>query len=486
MSVREQGRGVHRPVGRPRHGGILVFGTALLVAILGFVALAIDVGYMYVARQELRTAADAAALAAAGALGDGGDLEAAKLAAVSIAGQNSVTGTPVTIDPNQDVIFGRYEYNSDAGQWQFVPWAEPYDAVKVVARRTAQGSSFGASPDGPVGLLFARLLGFDNVNVAASAIAKFQARDIALVIDLSGSMTYDSALIHENKLDINMEEVWTALGQPKFGKMNKFNTLYYYSPYYSTSTIKSLLELNGVQYPYPKGSWDEYIWYVRNAWHLGNLGYRNRYGLKTFMDYLLMYRRSHSSTPQLADTPQQPITAVKQAVDIMVEYLKTLDTPEWAAFATFDTYARIEIQLTPDLDQIKTAMWDRQAGHYYNFTNIGDGIKFGHEALTNEYSRPQAFKVMVVFTDGRANRPNGWSYAKQYALQRAQDAAAAGIVIHTITFGSSADKQLMAQIAEIGSGTHYHVEGFNVSQYTQELQEVLLEIAANRPVVLVQ
>ncbi len=486
MSVPRHRPPSRRSIATTRTGGILLFGTVLLVALLGFVALAIDVGYIYVARHQLRTAADAAALAAAGALGDGGDIEAAKLAAVSIASQNEVDGSPVTIDPNQDVIPGRYEYSAETGQWTFVPWAEPYDAVKVVARRTGSGSSFGASADGPIGLLFARLLGFDTVDVAASAIAKFQARDIALVIDLSGSMTYDSALIHENKLDINIEDIWTALGKPTFGNMTKFNKLYYYSPYYSTSKIKSFLGLKGVPYPYPKGSWDEYIWYVRNAWHLGKAGYRHKYGLKTFIDYLLMYRRSHASTPQLADTPEQPITAVKQAVEIMVEYLKTLDTPEWAAFATFDTYARIELQLTPDLDQITAAMWDRQAGHYYNFTNIGAGIKNGHEALTNEYARPQAFKVMVVFTDGRANRPGGWTTGKQYAIERAQAAAAAGIVIHTITFGSAADKQLMAQIAEIGSGTHYHVEGFNVQQYTQELQEVLLEIAANRPVVLVQ
>ncbi len=317
-------------------------------------------------------------------------------------------------------------------------------------------------------------------------MAKFQPRDIALVIDLSGSMTYDSSILREKYTAINIKDIWTAMGAPTYGNMTDFDTLVYLSPGLSTNSILKKLGLKNEPYPFPKGSWKEYVAFVKWASHLKKNGYANKYGLKTFIDFLLLYRRDYASTPVLWNTPQQPLTAVKEAAEIMIDYLKTLDTPEMVALATFDTHSRIEIPITSNLDSVKDTLWHRQAGHYYNYTNIGDGIKSAHQALTTPPARDSAFKVMIVLTDGRANRPGGRSSAKQYAIQAAKNAAADGIVIHTITFGSQADKALMKQIAQIGSGLHYHVPNFNVAQYSKALKKILLEIASNRPVILVQ
>src|SRR5687767_13035240 len=47
-----------------RRGNILAMTTVLMVVLIAFVALAVDVGYLYTMRNELQRTADAAAIAA--------------------------------------------------------------------------------------------------------------------------------------------------------------------------------------------------------------------------------------------------------------------------------------------------------------------------------------------------------------------------------------------------------------------------------------
>ena len=54
-----------------RNGTVVVLIAVMLVVLLGCVALAVDVGYLYVARAELQRAADAGALAGVQGLGRG-------------------------------------------------------------------------------------------------------------------------------------------------------------------------------------------------------------------------------------------------------------------------------------------------------------------------------------------------------------------------------------------------------------------------------
>jgi uncharacterized membrane protein len=56
---------------RLQSGQIFVLTSLALVAIIGFAALAVDVGFLYSNRRRMQTAADAAAVAGATALRDG-------------------------------------------------------------------------------------------------------------------------------------------------------------------------------------------------------------------------------------------------------------------------------------------------------------------------------------------------------------------------------------------------------------------------------
>jgi uncharacterized membrane protein len=78
-------------------GQILVLTTLAMVAIIGFAALVVDIGFMYSARRRMQTAADAAAVAGATALRDGQSVTASAKNGSSINGftdgQSNVTVT---------------------------------------------------------------------------------------------------------------------------------------------------------------------------------------------------------------------------------------------------------------------------------------------------------------------------------------------------------------------------------------------------------
>ena len=461
-----------------RRGALLVLVAILLVVMVAFAAFVIDLGFLRLARAELRNAADAASLAAGGVLRDTGSEKLAREAAVEYGQRNRAAGKPVEIDPARDVVFGRREFNATTGRWEFVRSSQkPFDSVQVFARRTVD------SPGGPVEMSFGRVFGVNTAPSGAGAVATFLPREIALAIDLSGSMLFDSTLLHESVTTINNREVWVALGSPKFGKMQDWSSLQFISSGTSTSKTLNQLGLTNVPYPYPEGSWAEFVSYAKSDGRLP-ANYRNKYGLKTWLDYVLQERCYKRSTPQLSATPEQPITALKGAVDIMLGYLESLDTEERVALSTYDVTARIEHELTTDLSAISVRLHDMQAGHYARGTNIGEGVRRGRESLTGSAARANAKRVMIVLTDGLANEPGGEAAARNYALEQARLAAEQDIVIHTISFTSEADETLMAEIARIGKGVHFHVASYDVDQYSRELERVLLSISSIRPLVL--
>jgi Mg-chelatase subunit ChlD len=99
-------------------------------------------------------------------------------------------------------------------------------------------------------------------------------------------------------------------------------------------------------------------------------------------------------------------------------------------------------------------------------TNIADGIRLGIQVLNTvppHYGRPGAAHIMVLMTDGEANeQPNSvcddedlWpdgGGAKDCVLYYARQARDNAIIIYTIGLGESADRELMAAVAELTGG----------------------------------
>jgi|WetSurMetagenome_2_1015567.scaffolds.fasta_scaffold101255_1 Flp pilus assembly protein TadG len=160
-------------------GTIMVFSALGLVAFLGFASLAIDMGHLYVVRNELQNVADAAALAGAAKLIENNNgvaqvrSDLAQQAALGIAqSQAQISGLPTVANgARNDLTIAYGNWNAYAGN-RDTAWTEDPsgtaandNAVRVSIRR-ADGVVFG-----PVTNLLAGILGQPTSAVAATATA---------------------------------------------------------------------------------------------------------------------------------------------------------------------------------------------------------------------------------------------------------------------------------------------------------------------------
>ena len=155
----------------------------VLTMLIGFTALAVDVGYMYVTKNELQNVADASALAGAGYLGSiyenlSYDEQQTHVfsrdnivgVAQQVAFKNQAAKMNISIN-DADVTIGAW----DGGTGTLAPMAAPIvgpDAVKVIARRDG-------SANGPILTFFARIFNIDTVNVSADATAALTGQSTA-------------------------------------------------------------------------------------------------------------------------------------------------------------------------------------------------------------------------------------------------------------------------------------------------------------------
>ncbi len=187
-----------------RRGAILPLVALSLIAIMGLVALAIDIGMVAVAKTQAQNAADVSALAGVRTLNQqaGYNLPTMQVNAVTAATQNkifntAISGNPASIaNPSTDkYVSGAitlecggyyYVYNDSnpatEGFQLVIPGkaaTEPYTAVRATINTTSPvffGAVFGASP----------------FNIKATAVAAHRPRDVVIIMDLSGSMRFQS------------------------------------------------------------------------------------------------------------------------------------------------------------------------------------------------------------------------------------------------------------------------------------------------------
>jgi len=149
--------------------------TAILM--VGFAALAVDLGHMRLVKVQLQNAADAAALAGASALMDpagiGGNAtpeqraQEARLRASTYAAKNAAEKKAVLLDP-ADITVGHIT-NPDNLQ-EGLAAAQPYNAVQTIARKNENSSN------GPVSLFFAAIWGERTASLTATATALLDGR----------------------------------------------------------------------------------------------------------------------------------------------------------------------------------------------------------------------------------------------------------------------------------------------------------------------
>lgn len=193
--------------GQRRRGAIILLTAFLMVFLVGIIAFSVDLGYILVARTQLQSAADSAALAAGATMGNTED--ASRAEGIKFAGLNKIGNKNVVLQ-DQDFDFGTWDTatrtftHSDNGI---------SNAVKVTAR--AHDTTSGEIP-----LFFGSVFGLHSVAAETSAIATANPRDICFVVDLSSSMNDDTDPVNASTINANYPGVATQMMQKLFDDLN--------------------------------------------------------------------------------------------------------------------------------------------------------------------------------------------------------------------------------------------------------------------------
>jgi Mg-chelatase subunit ChlD len=166
-----------------RRAAMLVLIAFCLPLCIIMAAFAVDVAWMQLVRTELRTATDSAARAGAKELSLAQNQSAARQRAKQAAARNDVAGSPLRL-ANSDILIGQSKQATVTSRFAFSTNSSKPNAVRVFGRRT------NGSLDGPVGLMFAGVLGVDEFQPEHVAASTQLDRDICLVVDRSGSMMW--------------------------------------------------------------------------------------------------------------------------------------------------------------------------------------------------------------------------------------------------------------------------------------------------------
>jgi Flp pilus assembly protein TadG len=175
-----------------RRGSVIPLLAICLVGLMGFVALALDIGVLMISRNQCQNAADSAAMAGARTLnGDttkNNNYDNVLPNAKTAVSANMVLAKAVDPTTQMTLTIGDYYYDSSSNAFKISASALGKSGdnwTLVQATVTSSTTSF-----------FARASGFMNLNAAATATAAHRPRDVCLVIDLSGSMRFESMLAY--------------------------------------------------------------------------------------------------------------------------------------------------------------------------------------------------------------------------------------------------------------------------------------------------
>lgn len=397
---------------------------AILLPILAVLAaFCINAAQMQLTRTELIVATDAAAKAGGRAFSAIQTVDAAKTAAITTAGLNTVNGQPLRLEGDDaaneiefgtttqpDGVEGRYYFQKLSTS--LVESGEVFASAFRVHGRRNDGSLSGRVP-----LIIPGLLNMDDFATLQISVAMQVDRDISLVLDRSGSMAEHPGFDWPSGVS-----PWTSSAL-RAGR---------------SAGILTYSRRRGYN-PASGESWDSY-----QEW-----AWEQHYGL--------------------GPAPQTPWRDLVDAVNAFLDVLDVTSQEEQVSVASYSTWATLDSYLEMDLQVARDTVEELNTG---GWTAIGRGMNEGIQALLDSAARPYAAKTMVVMTDGIHNRGESPDTVATDLM------STYNLTIHTVTFGEGADQNLMQDVADIGGGKHYH------AATGAELVAIFEEIANNLPTIL--
>ncbi|QDT06668.1 von Willebrand factor type A domain protein [Rubripirellula lacrimiformis] len=386
--------------GRNRRGAVLGLLAVLLPVLAILSAFCINTAQMQLTRTELMVATDAAARAGGRALSETQEVSAAKTAAATTAAMNLVNGEPLqlrTDDAANEIEFGiTTQPNGLNGRYVFqkIPTAQVASGNEVASAMRVLGRRDSGSLSGRVPLVIPGVLNASDFESTQDAVAMQVDRDISIVLDRSGSMS------------------WITFDWPNGT-----------SPW--NNTVRNAAIDAGVMY---------YHW---------RYGYQYTYG----NDSDSYQQWAWENYFNLGPAPQRPWDDLVAAVNAFLNVLDNTSQEEQVSVASYSSNSTLDTWLEKDFQVVRDTVDDLYVG---GNTAIGKGMESGITALLASAARPYASKTMVVMTDGMHNsgidpETVTTNLVGQYNL-----------TIHTVTFGSGADQAKMKRVANKGGGKHYH------------------------------
>jgi len=496
---------------RNRKGAVLPLFALLLPVIMILCGFAINMAYMQLVATEMKITTDVTSHAA------GRELSEAQR-------KYNADGSPLT---PQQVVNEVYATINTASKWNTVgnktinvrlddrdvhfgistrPANGMYDFAKVPVSDVISGtraSSIGIRGRVNVPLVF-QTMNISKFKPRRRSIATQVDRDIALVLDRSGSMLQYKDV---PDLDQTLQELYNDVIQKRRLRYNNYYGYYYYE-YYNERRISYY------DYVYALGYYRHYgNWYFDNVYerNFSNDVRDEMYDYwandsnedehHDMYEYIYDWKQ-YATTWNNGFKTQSPrhsrwsflVEGVGAFLDVLGGSTDGVrpgtHQKELVSLVTFDKTARVDTALTDD---------DIQNGgvaYYQNIRNvvagivpiggtgIGNGMSTGlppivdpdwaaNNNMSGAAARPFAEKTIVVLTDGE----NNWDTPDPVTVVEGLIENNA-VTIHTVTFTPGADQAAMQSVADTGGGTSFHA---NDGEF---LVKIFEEIANNLPTIL--
>lgn len=501
-----------------RAGAIMPLFALLMPVLLIFAGFAVNLAYMQLISTELKIATDAAAHAGGRAMSlkQSADIEESietTIAQAKLTAQANLVGGHVLSvgagdeDSQIQLNFGKsIRANNGNGMYEFteIPLGE-------ITNGNQRPSSLAVVGNIELPMAFGMLKmnqgapvtgGLASFNPFRRSIATQVDRDIALVLDRSGSMLYYR---DEIGLEDTLEDLynsWVTTTSPGYTKYHYWRWSNWYNSWIDKGYHKpedasgswQIRDPSDTQWQGPttsssrRISWNEYqdaTDYLYDRRYSNNVIYQLEDWTNSSHTLGSTYSSSENSelTNEMAKychdwkyVSGAPRFSrwwyLEQGVQAFLDVLDTTDQEELVSLVTFSSNATLDLGLQETYGQIRNMVEDISP---YGGTAIGDGMTTGLPPIVNgEAARPFAAKTIVVLTDGENNNGQDPGAAVEEIMGQY------AVTIHTVTFTLGADQSAMQSVAEAGHGRHYHADDGNA------LISIFEEIANNLPTILTE
>ncbi len=295
---------------------------------------------------------------------------------------------------------------------------------------------------------------------------------------------------------------------------------------YTAATVMTAFGLTTANYPYAGGTWSAYVNYVQTETALATYGYQDKYGGMTYLCYIMKNQAGHSSNKDLWKTRHYPFQACKDGQQMLCDVLTQLALDDHLGMVSYDVNHRMETTIsdanpafpsidisaspmTTDYAKVASLMKYKQAAYYSDGTNMGGGMKDAI-AMLDQYKRHGSSPAIILMTDGNPNvidsgestaLPIDWNWNTlldydgngvadytssdpqvTYVLAKVKEAVDKGYIVHSVSVGSVADRDLMKAVACLGKGMWLDVPAnTTIADMSAKMQVAFSKIATSVP-----